>query len=149
MRFNSFCYDNIDCTNVVCCTYDLRTWFDAMMGQVIGFFWLYSMQMENYPYIDPIRRLIISFKFNNFNNFGKNYSLVKNIFSSNFKRYKIYLIWKIKGKFFLILPRELIFSNFKWLILIILLLKLSSGTKKNILENNTLFESNLPLFSFS
>lgn len=62
------------------------------------------MEMENYPYIvvSLIRRLIITFKFLTilvYNvTLSLSLSLVKNI--SSYKLYKIYLIWKIKGKFF-------------------------------------------------
>lgn len=68
-------------------------------AQVIGFFsWSYSMEIENYPCIDPIRRLIISFKFLIIS--VEITLLLKIYFLTKFKRYEIYLIWeKSKGNF--------------------------------------------------
>lgn len=113
-------------------------------AQVIGFFsWSYSMEIENYPCIDPIRRLIISFKFLTIS--VEITLLLKIYFLTKFKRYEIYLIWeKSKGNFSkrfssFVFFRENNFLEFKLIIIKII------ATNERV-ENNTLFESNLFFF---
>lgn len=118
-------------------------------AQVIGFFsWSYSMEIENYPCIDPIRRLIISFKFLTIS--VEITLLLKIYFLTKFKRYEIYLIWeKSKGNFSkrfssFVFFRENNFFEFKLILIIMLLLKLLPRTK----ESRIILFSNL-ISSFS
>lgn len=118
-------------------------------AQVIGFFsWSYSMEIENYPCIDPIRRLIISFKFLTIS--VEITFLLKIYFLTKFKRYEIYLIWeKSKGNFSkrfssFVFFRENNFFEFKLILIIMLLLKLLPRTK----ESRIILFSNL-ISSFS
>lgn len=118
-------------------------------AQVIGFFsWSYSMEIENYPCIDPIRQLIISFKFLTIS--VEITLLLKIYFLTKFKRYEIYLIWeKSKGNFSkrfssFVFFRENNFLEFKLILIIMLLLKLLPRTK----ESRIILFSNL-ISSFS
>lgn len=119
-------------------------------AQVIGFFsWSYSMKIENYPCIDPIRRLIISFKFLTIS--VEITLLLKIYFLTKFKRYEIYLIWeKSKGNFSkrfssFVFFRENNFLEFKLIDFNNHVIIRIIATNERV-ENNTLFESNLFFF---